>query len=108
MADRILEAANNLHLIPATSDLVVKGRQILDQLPAEEVIKRIRQELKDGVRQVPGVREVSYTVRGDDYEAAVIFADGRKFEVDFNVLNPRQAARGISELVADQLLAASP
>ena len=106
-AARILQAADNIQFIPATSDIVIKGQQILDQLPDEEIVSRIRREVENGVAQVPGVSEVTYVVRGGNYQAAVKFTDGSVYQVDFNVLNPSEAAQGIADLVANELLAKS-
>ena len=106
-AARILQAADNIHLIPATSEIVIQGQQVLDQLPDEEIVSRIRQEVESGAAQVPGVSELSYVVRGRDYQATVRFTDGSEYRVDFNLLNPSEAAQGISDLVAGELLASS-
>jgi len=103
-ADAVLQAANNVHLIPETSDQVVSAQAIFDRLPTQQIIDRARQSVEQGVAQVPAVKGVSYTVKDDQYSAAVLLGNGDRYEVDYNVLDWQELSQGIGDLLANYVI----
>ncbi len=98
-AQQILFAADNMHRIPAASDLVIRGREIVDNLPARDTLEQVRKDVEGGVRQVPGVSEVGYSVISGVYTGYVRTDDGQVYSVEFNVMDPTAALPGIADLL---------
>lgn len=103
-ATKIKLALDNVDNIQVTSNLKISAQQIFDALPVEEAINTAKQEVEQGVANIPGKLEgVGYKVESRLYTAYAIL-DGKRYEVSFNVLDPAELAAGIGELIANQLL----
>ncbi len=102
-ADKIKFALDNVGNIEATSNIMISAQQVYDALPIEDSINSARQEVEDGIAQIPMLDGVGYTVESGDYSAYAIL-DGKNYEVDFNVLSPSELVSGIGRLISEQLL----
>ena len=102
-ADKIKFALDNVDNIEATSNIRISAQQIYDALPVEDAITTARQEVENGLAQIPTLDGVGYTVENGVYTAYAIL-DGKNYEVDFNVLSPSELAAGIGRLISEQLL----
>ncbi len=103
-AASVLEAANNIHLIPETSDRVVSAQTVIDRLPTQEIIDRVRRSVDEGITSVPAVEGVGYSIIDGEYSAAVLFSDGSRYDVEFNVLDWREVSSGIADLLAQYVI----
>ncbi len=103
-AGRVLTAINNVDNIPVTSDLVLTRQDVVDNLPTEQILSTVRDEVRSGAAQVPGVSAVTYSVIRGQYSGGLLLNDGSEYRVDFNVLNPVEALLGISDLLANLLV----
>jgi hypothetical protein len=103
-AERILFAANNIHRIGESSDIMVSAQAIYDAFPAEEVIATVRQEVEDGLAQIPAIDGPGATISGGAVDAFVTI-DQTDRPVAFNVFSPSEAIAGIADLIAESLLA---
>lgn len=104
MAAKILAAADNMQYIPAASDRVFRGEQLVASLPDASIVDRIREKVNEGEFLPPTVTGVFYQVRGIDYTAGVKFSDGSTYDVDFNVLDAVEAVKAIAKLAADHVI----
>lgn len=101
---KIETAYANVDRIPATSNLMIQAQQVYDALPVEETINTAKQEVENGLAQVPtSLDGVGYTVDNGVYSAWAVL-DGKTYEVPFNVLQPDELAAGIGRLIADNLV----
>lgn len=102
-AERVLMAANNIHRIQETSDIVITKQDIVDRLPTEDVMNEVRAKVEAGASRHGSVREVGYSVIQGRYSAYAILSDGNRYEVRFNVLSPGEAAEALGQLILDTL-----
>ena len=102
-AAKVLEAANNAYRIQETSDQMISAQQIYDAIPAEEAFQSVKQEVEDGVRVIPELKEMGYTVSGSNADAYFILGE-TTYTADFNVLNPKEALAGIGQVISDNML----
>ena len=102
-ADKIKLALDNVDNIEISSNIKISAQQIFDALPVESAINTAKQEVDQGLAQIPTLDGVGYTVETTLYTAYAIL-DGKRYEVNFNVLDPAELAAGIGDLIADQLL----
>ena len=103
-ANLILTAADHASKIQASSDLVISSQTILDNLPTQQVVGQVRQQVENGASKVPGVKEVSYDVVSGSYSASVLLSDDSVHTVGFNVLSLDEAIQGISDLLAKYVI----
>lgn len=103
-ATAVLNAAENIHLIPETSDRVVSARQIIDRLPTQQIIDQARQSVEDELVAVPAVKAVTYAIIDGEYSAAVQLSNGSSYDVEFNVLDWQEVSAGIADLLADYVI----
>jgi hypothetical protein len=107
LAAKILAAADNMKYLPAASDRVVRGEQLVAGLPDAGIVDDIRDKVKAGNILPPTLTGVTYTVTsGDRYSAGIKFSDGSRYTVDFNVLDVRESIAGITELLANHVISA--
>ena len=102
-ASKILLAIDNVDDLEATSSLKLDAQQVFDALPLEDAINIAKQEVADGLTQIPTLDGVGYTVDNGVYSAYAIL-NGKAHNVEFNVLSPSELAAGIGRLIADNLL----
>jgi hypothetical protein len=94
-------ALDNVDNIEATSSIMISAQQIFDQLPLESAINTAKQEVEQGLAQIPSSLDgVGYTVVDGVYNAYAILS-GEEYAVQFNVLNPDELASGVGRLIAD-------
>jgi len=103
-AEQILAAANNIHRIGETSDIMISAQAIYDAFPTEEVFATTRQEVEDGLAQIPTLDGMGVTISGGAVDAFVTLGQ-QDYRVGFNVLNPTEATEGVAAIIAEQLLA---
>jgi hypothetical protein len=103
-AAAILTAANNVHLIAATSNIMISAQAIFDAFPAEQVLSTVRQEVAAGVAAIPTIDGFGATITGGVVTPFVTI-DGVDRPVAFNVLRPAEALVGVADLVAELLVA---
>ncbi|MFV8818599.1 hypothetical protein [Haliea sp. E17] len=94
----ILAAADNIERIPAASATLVSARALVDSLPLRESLQAARADVEAGLRQLPGIAGVGYSVVDGAYSAYLAFDGGREYAVDFNVLDPAALLAGINRL----------
>ena len=59
--------------------------------------------MEDGVRVIPELKEMGYTVSGPNAEAYFILGE-TTYTADFNVLNPQEALAGIGKVISESML----
>lgn len=102
-ADKIKFALDNVGNIEATSNIKISAQQVYNALPVEDAITTAREEVENGLAQIPTLDGIGYTIENGVYTAYAIL-DGKNHEVDFNVLSPSELAAGIGKLISEQLL----
>ena len=102
-ASKIKFALDNIDNIGITDGIRISAQQIFDAMPVQDAIDTAKQEIKDGLAQIPTLEGVGYTVDTGVYSAFAIL-DGVKHEIFFNVLSPAELASGIGRLIADKML----
>ncbi len=100
---RLKFALDNVDNIETSSSIMISAGQFYDALPVEEAINTAKQEVADGLAQIPTLDGVGYTVDNGVYNAYAIL-NGKPFNVQFNVLSPSELAAGIGRLIADGLI----
>jgi Putative Ig domain len=103
-AEDILFAANNVHRIAETSNIMISAQAIFDAFPSEQIFDFIRQQVSDGLAQIPVLQGMGASISGGSVSAFVTF-DDTDHPVGFNVLSPSEAIPGVADMIADQLLA---
>ena len=103
-ANLVLTARNHAAQIQPSSDLVISGQMIVDNLPTKQVVNQVQQKVESGASQLPGVKEVSYDVVNGSYSASVLLSDDSIHTVGFNVLSLDEAIQGISDLLAQYVI----
>jgi len=101
-ATQVKNAIDNVHRIQETSDLKISAQQIFDAIPSDGIIARAKQEVQDGLAQIPVFRGASFTVTNGSYTAQVLLGD-ETYDVDINVLSPTELLQGIGDLISDNL-----
>ena len=102
-AQRILNAANNVHRIPETSDILIGTERIRDALPTEEAIARVRGEVEQALATIPSVEGFGFRIENSRYEGFILSGED-EIGVSFNVLDPVEALAGLGDYLAGQLL----
>lgn len=102
-AEKILVAANNVHKIGETSNIMISIQDVVDTLPVEDAIDRARQEVENGVAQVPTFEGAGYSVN-ESTRTAYILLGGEKYEVVFNLLDPESVHDNIVDLISGELI----
>jgi hypothetical protein len=102
-ATRIRFAAVNVDKIPATSDILIGAQQLLDELPLDEALDAVKQDVADGIAVIPTPEGLGYRAIGDSYEAFVTIG-GVDYDMEINVLSPSDVQEGVSDLLRDLLL----
>lgn len=102
-ANQIQAAADNVHRIGETSNIMISAQAVFDAFPAEEIFAQIRQEVAAGVARIPAIEGLGATIAGGTMDAFVTF-DDTDHPVGFNVLNPSESIAGVAELVTQLLL----
>ena len=102
-ADRILLAANNMKYIQTTSDIRVSAQQIFDQIPVDQAVEKARQEVEDGLQQIPTFDGAGMSVTNGSYSAYILL-DDKQYDADFNILNPIELLLGITDLSASYVI----
>ncbi len=103
-ANQVLQAIESVDALPAAGGRVITAQDVVDQLPTQDVIAAVREEVEKGTALVPDVRGVSYRVANGEYTASLDFSDGSSFEVDLNVLDPEALVTGIGDLLVNTLI----
>ncbi|MFK8048481.1 MAG: hypothetical protein AB8B81_08610 [Halioglobus sp.] len=101
---KMLEAINNIDRIPVAGELVITRQDIVDNLPTEQVLSTVRDEVRSGIAIIPDVSGVTYSVIRGEYSGGILLSNGREYRVDFNVLNPVEAIAGMADLLAEILV----
>lgn len=95
----VLLAANKVDNIPGAYAIVINIGDIIDSLPTEEAINKARQEVQDGLAQIPSFDGAGYSVTADGIQTGYIILDGKKEEIEFNPLDPLTVAGNIIEYI---------
>ena len=82
-AAQLLQAAANVRHIEETWELKVRAQDIYDSIPAKEIFERVRDDIRNGVVQIPTMTELGY-VQPHLSPDITIFAiiDGTRHEID--------------------------
>lgn len=102
IANNIKFALDNIDQLAVTSSIMISAQQIYDALPLEEAINTARQEVEQGLAHIPTLDGVGFTVDSGIYTAYANL-DGKRVEIDINVLSPTELAAGIGRLISEQL-----
>ncbi|GAB1268064.1 hypothetical protein NBRC116493_13170 [Aurantivibrio infirmus] len=103
-ANRVKAAHDNAHKIQETSDLKISAQQIFDAIPSDAIISQAKQDVQDGLAQIPVFKGAAFTVSNGSYSAQVLLGD-EAYDVDINVLSPVELLQGIGDLIAENLTA---
>ena len=101
---KLKTARDNAHRIQETSDIMISAQAVYDALPTKEIIAEVKREVEEGLAAIPIPEGLGYRAAGTSVTAFVT-VDGVDHGVEFNVLNPAEVLTGVSDLVADLLVA---
>ena len=102
-AERILTAANNVHRIGETSDIMISAQAVFDAFPTEEVFASVRQEVQDGIADIPTLDGMGAVIVNDSVDAFITIG-GVDHPVAVNVFKPSEAIPALGDLLAEWLL----
>jgi hypothetical protein len=102
-AAQILTAANNVYRITETSNIRISAQAIFDALPTEQILSTVRQEVADGVTDIPTLEGLGAVIQGGAVDAFVTI-DGADHPVAFNVFRPADVLAGVGELLVELLI----
>lgn len=102
-ADKILQAANNVHRIQATSDIKVSASEYYERIPVDQSVDRARQELADGLSQIPVFNGAGMTVKNGAYSAYILLDNVEYGVDDVNILDPADLLAGVTRKAAEVL-----
>ncbi len=102
-AAKILQAANNVHRIQATSDIKIAASEFYDRIPVDQAVNQARQELADGLSQIPAFDGAGMTVSNGSYSAYILLDNIAYGVDDVNSLNPLELLGGVTRKVAEVL-----
>ncbi|MEM9571970.1 MAG: hypothetical protein AAF996_10915 [Pseudomonadota bacterium] len=101
----ILDARNFVDYIPAASNTYIRAQDILDAIPADEVLQSVKAQVDESMDAIPEVGGVGYIAEDSTYRAFLTIG-GTDYDVGFNVLDPVALKQGVAELIVLQLSAA--
>lgn len=102
-ANQIKTAAENVYRIQETSNIQFSMQNIVDALPTEEAINTAKQEVQNGLAQIPSFNGAGYTVNGDSIEGYILLDNERK-AIDLNFLNPEELLKGIGDYISSTII----
>jgi len=96
------EAADNVKYIAETSDIKIQAEEILAQIPSQEIMDQLKQDLQNGTKSIPSIEEVGFIQYTSDGSFAFYWiADGQKTDLgDVDIFDPES----ISKAIIDDLL----
>ncbi len=103
-AELIRTAADNVDDIPGAYEFMINTQQIVDSFPTEQVIEEARQQVQEGLSQVPSFDGAGYRVTADGGSTAYIILDGENQEVQFNLLDAGSVAENIINHITNRLI----
>lgn len=101
----ILDARDFVDYIPAASNAYIRAQDILDAIPADEVLQSVKAQVDESMDAIPEVGGVGYIAEDSSYRAFLTIG-GTDYDVGFNVLDPVALKKGVAELIVLQLSAA--
>jgi len=101
-AAQIQTAAANVHRIQETSDLKISAQAVYDAIPVDSALNRVRDEVEQGLAQIPSFDGGGYVLTPTTYEPYIILS-GQKHGVQFNLLDPAEALKGIADTIVGLL-----
>ena len=101
----IKTAADNVDTIPGAYTVMIDTQTIVDSLPVESAISQAKQDVQNGLRQVPSFDGAGYSVSSSGSQSAYIVLSGQKQVVQFNLLDPVNAAADIIRAITNTVIA---
>ena len=98
-AATVKTAADNVDKIPAAYTIQLNASAIVNALPTEEAITKAKQDVANGLTQVPAFEGAGYSVSDGGSPTAYILLSGKKYEVGFNLLDPKSVQDNIIKLI---------
>ena len=81
-------AADKVDNISSTQQIMISAQQVVEAAPTEQAITQAKQEVNDGLEQIPTFDGAGYSVTGDGVLTSYIILDGERKEITFNLLDP--------------------
>lgn len=100
---KLVEAKSYIPYITETSEIMIAAQDIVDQLPTQEALQQVRDELQQGLTAVPTIEKIGISVEGENYVARVQL-DGQTYETDVNMLSADAMRNYLSGVATDLLL----
>ena len=98
--EKLEQAADNVQYIPAASDEKVSAQKILDELPTQEELEKLKNDIQSGVKTIPTVEEVGFVHRYSDKSFTYyILIDGDRKEVSSMEFSADGLARVVIDLI---------
>ena len=102
-ANSVKTAADNAYRIQESSDIRIDTQRIFDELPTEQILGRVKEDVDTGLAVIPTVDGLGYVASPGRYEPFVTVS-GEDKPVEFNVLKPSSVVVGVSNLLRDILV----
>lgn len=98
----ILDARDYIDYIPAASSAYIRAQDLIDAIPADEILQSVKDQIDDTMDAIPSVGGVGYIAEGSTYRAFLTIGD-TDYDVGFNVLDPLALKQGVAELIVVQM-----
>jgi hypothetical protein len=96
----IKTAADNVDTIPAAYTVMLNAHDIVNSLPTESAIDQAKQEVQQGLTKVPSFDGVGFSKTKGGPQTAYIILSGKKYAVEFNLLDPINAVPNIIGMIS--------
>ena len=78
---------------------MINAQDYVNSLPVEDALAQARRELENDLAQLPSFDGAGYTATDGSAPTAYILLSGKKYEVEFNLLDPESIQDNIIKLI---------
>ncbi|MBB3169530.1 putative Ig domain-containing protein [Simiduia aestuariiviva] len=100
---KLIDAKSYIPYIAETSDIKVSAQTVVDELPTQQVIEQVRDEIQQGLTAIPTIESLGFSVENGQYSATVQL-DGQSYDTDVNLLTVNALRDFLSKKATDQLV----
>ena len=108
LANKLITAADTVYRIGETTSIKVSMQQIYDSIPDTAIFEAVRDDIQNGVVQIPGLSEIGFTLRHDQARTMVVYAiinDQRQTMGEVDVFSIPAMSTALTDVMVDYLIA---